>query len=369
MKKVDEKWDIMQLKNPFAVRKTDGQIVMISDLPPEQRGKACSCICPECKTEFIARMGDIRVPHFAHSGNACDVVKGFINSLYLFMWESLQENARFYLPECYGFFQESTGKEWLSAMPCNGYKRIIKACDFEVESSEIQKNTQDVADALIITTRKDHSLAVVLVPPATICKTFCPKPIEGFATIAIRMPQDLNLKTSSELKHILLQETQNKEWLSSPKIDKWRQKCQEVRAQRIRQQRNRQVRIDEIKRNTDQWIQNCLEAPPPKQPVQVKEMDHQIEEVTRQMVEILREYRASQPEVWDYNNDEELSAVRFHLSRKYQIIPNNLIVKAPNSERWCFCTSCKKWYLSNDMLQYGGKDWNLGLCRECVRKK
>lgn len=370
MKKVDEKWDIMQLKNPFAVRKTDGHIVMISDLPPEQRGKACGCVCPECKSDLIARMGKIRIPHFAHSGN-CDSVKAFINPLYQLMVEGLQENPQFVWPNCFGSFQESTGKEWLSAELCAGYVPIIRTDSFTVESSEIRKNNRGIAEALILTARKDHSLAIVLVPPATICKIPRPKAVEGVSTIVIRIPKTLDFHhvTSDQLKHILLRETQGKEWLSSPKIDEWHQKCQEIRAEWIRQQRNRQNRIDEIKRNTDQLAQNCLEAPPPKQPVQVKEIDQQIEDVTRQMVEILREYRASQPEVWDYNNDEDLSAVRFYLSRKYQAIPNDLIVTAPNSERWCFCTSCKKWYQSTDMLQYGGKYWNLGLCRECVRKK
>lgn len=362
----------MELRNPFAVRKTDGRIVTIADVPHEQRGKACGCICPECKSDLIARMGEERIPHFAHSGNVCDSVKIFINSLYQLMVEGLQENPQFFWPDCIGFFQMSLGKEQLVVSArIDGGKHIIKAGSFKVESSEIRKNHQGVAKALILTARKDHSLAVVLVPPATICKISRPKPVEGIATLTIQIPKSLDFRhvTSDQLKSVLLQETRYKEWLSSPKIDEWRQQCQEQRAEWIRQQRSGQARIDEINRDTDQWLRNSLKSSPLKQPVQTKEMSQQDEEAARQMAEILREYRESQPAAWGYDNNEELSAIRFYLSRRYQTIPNDLIVTAPNGERWCFCTSCKQWYQSTDMLQYGGKDWNLGVCRDCVHNK
>ena len=365
----------MELKNPFALRKTDGHIVMIGDLSPEQRGKACGCICAECKSDFIARMGDIRVSHFAHSGNACDAVKVFMNSLYQLMWEGLQDNARFYLPGCYGFFQESTGVEKLSSVSSTGYERIFEACNFKVESSEIRKNHQGVAEALILTARKDHSLAVVLVPPATICKISRSKPVEGIATLTIQIPKSLDFHhvTSDQLKSILLQETRYKEWLSSPKIDEWRQQCQEQRAEWIRQRKSEQARIDEINRDTDQWIRNSLKSSPLKQPVQTKEISQQDEEAARQMAEILREYRASQPAAWDYDNNEELSAIRFYFSKKYSssVMPRDFI-KDPRGEHWCFCDSCKQWYCGSNMAYYGTNDFdrnvNLGLCGKCEKE-
>lgn len=346
---------IMELKNPFALRKTDGHIVMIGDLSPEQRGKACGCICPECKADFIARMGEERAPHFAHNGNACDAVKVFLNSLYQIMWEGLQENTCFSLPGCYGFFQESTGVEKLSSVPFEGCESIFAVCDFNVEFSEIRKNNQGVAEALIIRDKKEHFLAVVLVPPATICKIPRPKPVEGIATIVIRIPETLDFhhETSNQLKRILLQEKQDKEWLSSPKINKWSQQCAEKRKTWLEHRREEQERIVQEKQSS-----------------QVKEISRQNEEADRKMVEILGEYRASQFAIWDYNNDEKLSAIRFWLSRNYSEIPNDFQVEDPYGERWCYCTTCKQWYQSTDMTQYGGigDKLNSGRCRECTRR-
>lgn len=93
-----------ELKNPFALRKSDGHIIMIADLSPEQRGKSCNYVCPECNADFLARMGDIRVPHFAHSGEPCDAVKALMGALYQLMQEALSESKRFTVPNAYTFF-------------------------------------------------------------------------------------------------------------------------------------------------------------------------------------------------------------------------------------------------------------------------
>ena len=60
------------LKNPFGMR--NGKIVMIADLKESERGARCGCVCPYCKAHFVARLGEVRQPHFAHNGKPCDEV-------------------------------------------------------------------------------------------------------------------------------------------------------------------------------------------------------------------------------------------------------------------------------------------------------
>lgn len=335
----------MTLKNPFALRKADHRIVMIGDLSPEQSGKNCGCVCPVCGADFIANRGNIKAWHFSHKpGSKCDEEKAYINSLHQLMKEGMEEHTRFYYPGCYGRFQESTGEEDFSNTSRLGYETIIEESNFEVESSEIKSDSQGLAEALILTARKGYKLAVVLVPPATVCKNPRPRAVDGIATIAIWVPKNLNRKTSEELQDILLRGTEDKKWLSSQKIDNWKRKCQEERAKRDRRQMDEQARIAE------------------------KEAA-----AARQMADILAEYRASQPAAWDYNNDEELSAIRFHFSKKYAAptIPRDFI-KDPQGEHWCFCNSCKQWYLEADMglraTDRFDKNPNLGLCSKCARK-
>lgn len=132
-----------ELKNPFALRKSDGHIIMIADLSPEQRGKSCNCVCPECNADFLARMGDIRVPHFAHSGESCDAVKALMGALYQLMQEALGESKRFTIPDAYGYCPPCPAiTKWISKKSVwhvNGalfllknISYIIKSCSYPV---------------------------------------------------------------------------------------------------------------------------------------------------------------------------------------------------------------------------------------------
>lgn len=85
------------LKNPFAIR--DGKVVVIDDLYEEERGLVCGCCCPYCGGEFEAKMGDIRIHHFSHVNNACDVEKAFITGLYKLFKQFLDDGNGLSLPD------------------------------------------------------------------------------------------------------------------------------------------------------------------------------------------------------------------------------------------------------------------------------
>ncbi|MGB0938530.1 MAG: competence protein CoiA family protein [Colwellia sp.] len=54
------------MKIPIGIDKDTSEVILIEDLSEEQRGLKSNCICPECKSELVARMGDKTVWHFAH---------------------------------------------------------------------------------------------------------------------------------------------------------------------------------------------------------------------------------------------------------------------------------------------------------------
>ena len=54
------------MKIPLGVDKTTSQIVLINDLTEDNRGLKSNCICPECKSDLVAKMGDKTIWHFAH---------------------------------------------------------------------------------------------------------------------------------------------------------------------------------------------------------------------------------------------------------------------------------------------------------------
>lgn len=52
---------------PFG-QDASGRMVAVNEV---ERGAACGCVCPQCKTPLIAKKGDVIRHHFAHSAEAC----------------------------------------------------------------------------------------------------------------------------------------------------------------------------------------------------------------------------------------------------------------------------------------------------------
>ncbi|WP_274953054.1 competence protein CoiA family protein [Angelakisella massiliensis] len=378
---------MVEVKNPFAISKIDGRVVMISDLLPEQKGKACNCICPECKGNFIARIGQKRVPHFAHDGEPCDSVKMILKSLYQLIKEALDEQGKFTVPSCYGYFntnrfyhfmslEEVRSNSSFTSIPQQRYDRIIKEQEFEVESSEIIKNNNEVPQWIIITENsKKHKLAVVILPPDTLCKGSHPKPVKGFSTVEIdlRSKRDFNSLKSMDLKKILIQQTEYKRWLSSPKITKWYEQQQaeqhkwyekycEKRAEKLSAP---MVKCNENAVHEKSAVSVVCEEQGIYPPICAVIQDHRMEK------EELLEF----PSI--YKDNAELLALQSHFSKEYNDVPTDAAVKDSYGRRWYFCNRCNQWYLAADMAIQGegvyrnGKRErpNEGVCTFCSRKK
>lgn len=71
-----------EVKNPFGLR--NGKHITVNDLREDERGLACNCVCPLCKDPFEARLGTVRIHHFAHSGEGCDEIASYLMGLYGF---------------------------------------------------------------------------------------------------------------------------------------------------------------------------------------------------------------------------------------------------------------------------------------------
>ena len=85
------------IKLQYGVR--DGKILHISELSDNDRGLACSCICPACKVDLQARLGyGKRRPHFSHNNEACNISDAQQTALHLLAKEILTENNHIMLP-------------------------------------------------------------------------------------------------------------------------------------------------------------------------------------------------------------------------------------------------------------------------------
>lgn len=87
---------------PFGLETRTGELVDVSDVPS---GKGCGCICPSCKTQLIARKGDINDWHFAHlsrgkessTDDVCDF--SFFVSVRMMARQMIEHELQILLPE------------------------------------------------------------------------------------------------------------------------------------------------------------------------------------------------------------------------------------------------------------------------------
>lgn len=191
------------LKNPFGEK--NGRLILISDVPVEENGKKCGCICPLCKGEFQAkRNGKIRQPHFAHMGKPCNETVAFMTSLYKFFQQSIEENSTFFPPSVYAILNgiEENQKASLQMVqgctsfltsPLNDAEIVLESHPFEVAQCELLFY-KEMPRALILTAKKAaKKLAVIVVPPATICKEQQrPQAFENLPTLAIYIDKTVN---------------------------------------------------------------------------------------------------------------------------------------------------------------------------------
>lgn len=345
----------MELKNPFALK--SGVIITIADLTPDERGRNCQCICPECKGRFIAAMGKIRQPHFRHDGESCDSIKALMTALYRLLGEAIDERPCFAFSACYGLYygvsiqrQATIGdiRKAVKLMDNNfeDSELIIKAKAFGVERYEIHSNTKGIPDAILLTDNvKHHQLAISLVPPPTLCKISEPKPFQDIPTIAIHMGTDFDLHhmKSDEVKIRLRDKVDDKKWISSPAIEAWL--------------------LKNLARQHEYYEKYLAEEQTQKQAL---EKENAGREKMRAKADNAQITHLSPHQL----SSEELQKISQMLEAKHSIIPNERVVDDAG-RRWCFCDICHRWKPDTFMVSYGGTGdrVNRGLCSECSRKQ
>lgn len=360
----------MDVRNPFGLR--DGKFITIADISEGERGRNCRCVCPNCNVNFIARVGKKRRPHFAHDGEPCDIVKAILTAMYKALQEAVTEIQSFSFPDCWisafidavhrPSMQEVCRKTKLYSYEAGDSDCIIKRGKFGVESSTICTNTKDIPTAIILTdNRLRHQLAVVIVPPSTLCKVSEPKAYKNMPTLAIRLPDEMDVEAikAADLKRMLCEEIRFKEWVSSPLVAKWQvQKLDSLN-------RGYQIFLDEQEKRHKQAIE--LRKKQAEQSAQQMKKWYEAIVVQAQQTEKEQEW---QRQLGKEHEAEQLRKTGQMLSEMYTEIPEDKPVVV-NGRRWCYCTLCGSWHPDYEMAMYGGrgKNRNTGQCSDCLRSR
>lgn len=220
------------LRNPFAVR--DGNIILIEDLTAAQRGAKCHCKCPACNGDFIARMGDVKVHHFAHSKDACDEILAYMSGLYKLVKQIFDTGAPFFVPDLaisYSFPENDVLNE---NNVCRYIKIVSKNSDTEnkmivskgryivFDNSELSYDNKNHIKAIELE-YMNNRMAIKIMPPDTVCKMAAVPPHKEMSTLVLNFTEDadkIQFSNSTEFQKYLLSDTLNKFWVFNSKIKK-----------------------------------------------------------------------------------------------------------------------------------------------------
>lgn len=192
---------------PFGIDKDSGRV---KDVFSVARGMDCHCICPVCKTDLIAKQGDLKVWHFSHATDVKgDCERSLLASIKMMVRQVLQDEEQLFIGHL--MVGGSPG-----AMPLNSLSFDVPICG---ATADITANVGDYTVALFL---DDHN-------PAT------PQPNFSHVTAAdelIAIKLDLKqmerrlIKLQAEstmdgsftdlLQHMVTGEADGKEWIYHP---------------------------------------------------------------------------------------------------------------------------------------------------------
>lgn len=349
-----------EVKNPFGLR--NGVYITVNDLRRDERGLACNCVCPLCKDPFEARLGSIRIHHFAHSGEGCDETASYLMGLYGFFKDYL-DSRNCLIPELNVYYHvdkrsedpitEENYREQIRFHPDKIRSRKIalsREFSLRFDCTEIAVGNTNRPEA-VLATYHGRKIAYVITPPDTVCKDFQAKPYKDMATLEIMLSKKADLigKANTEVMNSIFSDKNNYRWLSSPLVYSAFDKINEERSEAFRayQEQIRLLRSQEEEARKKREEELRLE----------NERRRKREEGLLRAAAEQRE-RELKEEAWREENE------RKEIERMMET-PKQTVIDSHN-RRWIQCEICGKIDTAGEFWTY---QWNRGKCRECEGRK
>ena len=335
------------LRNPIAMR--DGTPILISDLSENERGKNCHCKCPACDGGFIARMGERRIHHFAHSGDACDETVAYTSGLYKLIQQVLSKCRRFYIPALMisdtiprdRLIDEGDVESFVSIVgkypKSHDATLILNGKSVLFESIEFSRDGRNQIQALVLSS-SGRTMAIKVMPPDTICKFASVTPHKDVATLVLDFTDEgesIQKSTSEVFQKHLLSENLRKYWISNPQIKKAFPDL-----------------LDKNRKLYDGYV---------KQQKELEEQRKAHLERHKQLTEGRRTAFADQQKKREKEAFESVNNRTFHLSE---------LIYDCNGIRWLECEWCGVKKPAQRFSRFGkGGRINFGVCSACIIRR
>lgn len=346
-------------RNPFAIK--NGEMIFIDDLSESERGLSCGCLCPVCEDKFIARMGDVKVHHFAHSNEGCSETLAYTTGLYMMLKQMFDEGCAFYVPALVvGYYIHSckhislnTVEQFVKILPettLEDYTIVVaKGKYIKFDSAELSYDKRNHIQALELS-YNGRSMAIKVTLPDTVCKIGTVTRHNSLPTLEMDFRDEGDTIQNANSAFF-------REYVSTSKtLSQWiyNEKIKTVYPQII--EKNNKQYDEYLKRKKEQEILRQQ---------QLKE--HQ--KWKREQEQLLKQKTEERKRI-----ETVASIPREEKERQGYEQVKNLFTQQENricdsyGARWIQCEICCEIKTDYNFSSYGGTDHvNLGICSECSR--
>ena len=219
----------------------DGVFVGIDNIPLEKRGKACSCICPKCKEQVIAKFGhDVphgKRPHFAHmDGSKCH--GAYMTALHILAEEILKKEKMVMFPE----YKE---------IPAHIKSFIGIECETMNDRPDLRPDIVGIAEDGTRWHIEIRNTSEVKEPKINKIKDSKISCLE----IDVRGHEDNN---KDEFKDFLVNQSDNRNWINNPIFDKIISEKKERKENQLKELKSKYKEEDGYKIKTDRECYYCI---------------------------------------------------------------------------------------------------------------
>lgn len=346
----------MYIKNPFGLR--DGKIVMIEDISSDERGLKCNCLCPNCKDPLIARLGDIKCHHFAHSGKGCDEINAYLAGMYMVLNEHLSNKIPIYLPPVIAGFELSPYSYLTDGNVEKNVLLLSASIDEEreeVANKEIERAVFDKSEIVyssngrpevIVVYKNERSMAIRILPPSTVCKNFHTTRYKELATLEIDLSDCEDLLQESSKNEIFSYIEKSRSifrWIYNPLISK---------------------AYPKIIRRTKRYYETCQARM--KKEREEREALRQKSKMMQSKINPSTSWKMPSSSHNTHPINSETNYKSGYEEVKDLFTQQNDPIYDRCGKRWVKCERCGKIMTEDYFACYGGENRaNLGICRDC----
>ena len=371
--------EIDRLRNPFAVQ--NGSVIMIEDLSLRERGLNCHCKCPACNGDFIARMGDIKIHHFAHSKDACDEALSYTSGLYRLIHQILGGGIPFYIPALVIAYtipndvlldENNIGSH--IEFVREGYNRrnsiLVSAGRYiAFESAELCVDRKNQIQALELT-YMNSKIAIKVMPPDTVCKKTSVSPHKDMATLALNFTDDadkIQTSNSKMFQEYLLSEHLDKRWVSNPKVRKAYPDLFALSQKTYRDYEEREKKLSESRMLAARQLEEARK-------LAARQFEEARMSTLRQQIACCETTEKTIQKTIQKSAPVRLNQKQIHKAG-YKEVKDKFVqqtdpIRDSFHNRWIQCEECGEIKRDTEFWSYGGLNHvNLGHCNACDIKR